>query len=331
MGIKCLLKFISEKHNLVKEVDNKIYQNKRIAIDISILIYRVIIAVRNSGADFTNQKGEITSHIFGLFNKTIELLNKNIIPVYIYDGKPPELKNKTIEERKNIKKKAYEKMLLAETEEDKIKYFKRCSTVSKEQWDQCRELLDLMGIPYINAPEEADSQCAYLAKAGLVDAVLTEDMDILTFGSPKIVRNLTSHKIPTTEIKLNDILSELNLNHNEFIDFCLLLGSDYSTGVENMKPNDIYNYFIKHKDIHKTLDDMKKNNIVVNFDNNYNETKNYFLNPNITKTTLDDLKLKKPQTDILIKKLVDDYGLIKFKVKGKIDKLNKYYELLSKY
>jgi flap endonuclease-1 len=331
MGIKCLLKFLTEKHDLVKEVDNKIYQNKRIAIDISILIYRVIISVRNSGADFTNQKGEITSHILGLFNKTMEILNKGIIPIYIFDGKPPELKYKTIEERKSTKKKAYEKMLLAKNEEDKIKYFKRCSTVTKEQWDQCRELLDLMGIPYINAPEEADSQCAYLAKNGLVDAVLTEDMDILTFGSPKIVRNITSYKIPTTEIKLNDILVQLNLTYDQFIDFCLLLGSDYSNGIENMKPNDIYNYFIQYKNIDKTLEAINKNNGLTNYENNYIETKNYFLNPIINTVTIDELKLKKPKTDILTKKLVEDYGLVKYMIKKKIDKLNKHYDTLSKY
>jgi len=68
MGIKCLLKFINEE-----KIKKENFKNKKIAIDISILIYKVIISIRNSGADFTNQKGEITSHILGLFNKTIEL------------------------------------------------------------------------------------------------------------------------------------------------------------------------------------------------------------------------------------------------------------------
>jgi flap endonuclease-1 len=205
MGIKCLLKFISDNENLVKKVKKENYKNKKIAIDISILIYRIIISIRNSGADFTNQKGEITSHVLGLFNKTIELLHNGIIPVYVFDGKPPNLKNKTLEERKLIKKKAFDKMENAETEEERIKYLKRTVTISKEQWQQCKDLLTMMGIPFIQAPEEADSQCAYLAKNGLVDAVLTEDMDILTFGSSKIVRNLTSHKIEPTEIILDEI------------------------------------------------------------------------------------------------------------------------------
>ena len=194
MGIKNLLKFLNTYPDLVIEKDINEFTGKKIAIDISILLYQVVISVRNSGADLVNKKGEITSHILGLFNKTIKLLNKGIIPVYVFDGKPPELKRKVLDLRKYIRKKAEEKLALAQSEEDKIKYFKRSVIITKKHLEDCRELLDFMGVPYIDAPEEADSQCAWLAKNNLVDAVLTEDMDILTFGSPYIIRNLTSFK-----------------------------------------------------------------------------------------------------------------------------------------
>ena len=330
MGIKCLLKFINETPDLIQQVDNSKYKFKRIAIDISILIYKIIISVRNSGADYTNQQGEITSHILGLFNKTIELLKLGIIPVYVFDGKPPNIKNKLLENRKQIRKKALEKLQFATTEEDKIKYLKRSSSISKEQWTQCKELLELMGIPYINAPEEADSQCAYLAKVGLVYGVLTEDMDILTFGSTKIIRNLTSHKIPTTEIDLNNLLQHLDLNQEEFIDFCILLGCDYCQGLIEYKPNIIYEYFLKNKSIEKTLQAMKNDNINVPDEIHYKDTKKYFLNPNVTPILLNQLKMNKPKYDILLKKLVDKYGLIKFLIKQKLDNLNKYYEILQR-
>ena len=320
MGIKCLLKFINEE-----KIKKENFKNKKIAIDISILIYKVIISIRNSGADFTNQKGEITSHILGLFNKTIELLHNNIIPVYVFDGKPPELKYKTLEDRKNNKKKAFDKMELAETEEDKIKYFKRCVVITKEQWDQCRDLLTTMGIPFINAPEEADSQCAYLAKKGLVDAVLTEDMDILTFGSPKIIRNLTSHKIEPTEIKLENLLNKLELNQEQFIEFCILLGSDYCPGISDLKPEAIFDYFKKSKNIKDTILHMEKDDVKIPFEFNYEETKQYFLNPTILEIKEEDLKLKKPDCDKLIKKLVNNYGFLKNLIKTKLTRLDEYY------
>ena len=326
MGIKYLSKFINENYNLIKKKERSNYQNKKIAIDISILIYKIVISVRNSGADFTNQKGEITSHILGLFNKTIELLQAGIIPVYVFDGKPPSIKNKTIEDRKLIRKKALEKMENATTEEEKIKYFKRSSILYKEQWDQCKDLLDMMGVPYVVAPEEADSQCAYLAKNDLVHAVFTEDMDILTFGAPKIIRNLTSHKVEITEINLEDMLKTLELNQEQFIEFCILLGSDYNEGILDCKPNIIYNYYKKHKNIEDTLTDMKENKIKIPEIFDYTETKQYFMNPTIVEVTEDYLQLHKPDSAKLLKKLVNDYGLIKYLIKGKIDKLNGFYE-----
>ena len=331
MGIKCLLKFINETPELIQQVDNSKYKFKRIAIDISILIYKIIISVRNSGADYTNQQGEVTSHILGLFNKTIELLKLNIIPVYVFDGKPPNIKSKILENRKQIRKKALEKLEHATTEEDKIKYLKRSSSISKEQWDQCKELLELMGIPYINAPEEADSQCAYLAKIGFVEGVLTEDMDILTFGSTKIIRNLTSHKVPTTEIVLDNLLNHLDLNQEEFIDFCILLGCDYCNGVSEYKPNIIYEYFSKNKSIEKTIKAMKNDNMNISNEIQYKDTKKYFLNPNITPILLNQLKMTEPKYDILLSKLVNNYGLIKFLIKQKLEKLRKYYEVLKEY
>jgi flap endonuclease-1 len=94
MGIKNLLKFLSDFPDLIEEKETTNYQGKKIAIDISILMYQVVIAIRNSGSDLTNDRGEITSHILGLFNKTLIFLEKGIIPVYVFDGKPPQLKQK---------------------------------------------------------------------------------------------------------------------------------------------------------------------------------------------------------------------------------------------
>ena len=324
MGIKCLLKFINEFPDLIKFVDRNSLNKKRIAIDISILIYRIIISVRNSGADFTNQKGEITSHILGLFNKTIEFLTLGIIPVYVFDGKPPSLKYKTIEERKEGRKKALEKMEQSISEDEKIKYFKRSSQITKEQWDQCRDLLDIMGIPYVNAPEEADSQCAYLVKQGLVDSVLTEDMDILTFGSTKIIRNIASYKSKPCEIYLSDLLIKLDLTYEQFVEFCILLGSDYCEGIVDTKPKIIYDHYIQHKNIKDTLQSFNKED-----DCNYEEIKEYFINPIVDKIDENSLKLKEPKTDKLIKKLVDEYGLIKYLIKGKIEKLVGFYKNLQ--
>jgi flap endonuclease-1 len=217
-------------------------------------------------------------------------------------------------------------MDLAVSEEDKIKYFKRSSQITKEQWDQCRDLLDMMGVPYINAPEEADSQCAYLAKMGFVDSVFTEDMDILTFGSPKIIRNLTSHKVEVSEINLVDILNQFELNYEQFVEFCILLGSDYCLGIRDINTNVLLEYYLKYKNLEDTLEAFKKDNIKVPEDFNYEEIKNYFLNPQITEVSNENIMLKEPNIPKLLKKLVEEYGLIKYLIKSKLDKLLIYYK-----
>ena len=247
MGIKNMLKFLKTHYpNTIQFINDDNFNKKKIAIDISILLYQVIIAIRNSGADMINNQGDISSHILGLFNKTINLLKMNIIPVYVFDGKPPEFKIKTINSRREIKKRAQQKLGETLNDEDKIKYFKKTVHISKKQIDECIELLDLMGIPYIIAPEEADSQCAELVKSGLVDGVLTEDMDIMAFGANKIYRNLTSYKKENMVITMDNVLSSLKLTYEQFVELCLLFGCDYIEGI-NMDPEKIYEYYFTQR------------------------------------------------------------------------------------
>jgi flap endonuclease-1 len=329
MGIKNLLKFLSENTDTVINKTDKDFCHKKIAIDISIIIYQSVIAIRNSGSDLTNDKGEITSHILGLFNRTLSFLDKGIIPVYVFDGKPPKLKQKILDARKVVKQKALEKLSETTNEADKIKYLKRSVNITKEQMEQCRELLDFMGIPYIDAPEEADSQLSYLCKSSMVYAVLTEDMDILTFGSPKIIRNLTSHKKSVIEISLDNILEKLKLTNDEFIELCILFGCDYCPHLSDIKPEILYKTFIKNKNLDKTLLELKNMGHNVPDIFNYQDAKDYFKEAIHTPIEPNILKLKDVNDDKLVSLLVDKYGLIKYKVLNKLKRLKEYYKNLN--
>ncbi len=329
MGIKNMLKFLNTNFpNSIKKIETNNFEHKYIAIDISILLYQVIIAIRNSGADMINNQGDISSHILGLFNKTINLLKMNIIPIYVFDGKPPVFKTKTINTRKEFKQKATDKLNEDLTEEEKIKYFKRTVYISKKQIDECMELLDLMGIPYITAPEEADSQCAELVKSGIADGVLTEDMDIMTFGATKIYRNLTSYSKDKYMILMDDVLNELKLNYEQFVELCLLFGCDYCDLVSsqvktNNRSEKIYEFYMKNKNIPDTLKDLKKDGIYV-FNTEYNIYKNYFIEPPVTKITENNIKMTLCSKDKLEKLLVSKYGLVKLKIQNKLNYLENY-------
>jgi len=325
MGIKNLLKFLNQYPDIITKINLKDFNGKKIAIDISILLYQVVIAIRNSGADLTNLKGEVTSHILGLFNKTINFLELGIIPIYVFDGKPPRLKCNTLNYRKNIKKNAILKLQNATNNIDKIKYLKRSVTISHQQMNQCRELLNLMGIPYVNAPEEADSQLSYLCKNNMVYAVLTEDMDILTFGSPSIIRNISSNKKIPIQIELTNILNKFNITYEQFIELCILFGCDYCTHLNNINFTIIFNTFIKYKNIEETLNNLKLNGHHVPNSFEYKEAKKYFMDINHTIVDPNNLKLNKPNTDALLHLLVNKYGLVKFKLINKINKLINHY------
>jgi flap endonuclease-1 len=330
MGIKNLLKFLSNFPGILKEINPKQYYGKKIAIDISIIIYQVVIAIRNSGSDLTNEKGEITSHILGLFNKTLYFLDMGIIPIYVFDGKPPQLKQKILDARKNIKRKAIEKLESYDdmSDYDRIKYFKRSVNITYEQINQCRELLQIMGIPYIDAPEEADSQLSYLCKKNMVYAVLTEDMDILTFGSPRIIRNLTTNKREPLEIDLDNVLNKLDLTYEQFIELCILFGCDYCPNVSEIKSSVVYEVYKKHKTIDSTLNELRMLNYTVPDNLDYIEAKKYFMNCN-NYNQVTNFSLKQPNLELLLDLLVNKYGLIKQKVLVKLHKLFIYYFTLK--
>ncbi len=82
-------------------------------------------------------------------------------------------------------------------------------------------MLKLLGCPVIEAPCEAESSCATLAKAKKAYATVTEDMDALTFATPVLLRGLNSKKEPIIEINFADMIKELGLSYEEFVDLCV--------------------------------------------------------------------------------------------------------------
>ena len=334
MGIKNLYKFILQ-NNLEKDLNPTDLKNKIVAIDITILLYQVVISTRSKcGADHLSPSGEISTHILGLFNKTVNLLKKRIIPVYIFDGKPPEIKRKTLEIRKEVRIRALQRLKNTTDEKERIKYLKRSVSINKKQLDECRQLLKIMGIPYVNAPQEADSQCSYLARSGMVDGVLTEDMDIFTFGSPVIYKNLYSIKKSPKIIHLKDILNTTNLTYEEFIEWCCLLGSDYCKGIIDLNYDEILKVYQKFKNIDGVIEFCQSNSVRCNESIDYIKAEDYFLNPQIKEVKNKDIIYKKCNMSTLEKFMVKRFGFSKSKLLKKFYYLkdrNKFIKIRNNY
>lgn len=108
--------------------------------------------------------------------------------------------------------------------------------LTREMIEDAKMLLILMGVPVITAPTESEAQCAALVKAGLADAVVSDELDSLAFGANVLLRNLNFKKEPITEIMLNKVLSGFDMSQNKFVDLCILLGSDYCNTVTGIGP-----------------------------------------------------------------------------------------------
>lgn len=123
----------------------------------------------------------------------------------------------------------------AQDMENISKFNKRVVRVTRQHNDDCKKLLRLMGLPIIESPSEAEAQCAQLCKEGLVYATATEDMDGLTFGSPRLVRNMTtSNNEKVKEYYLDKVLSGLGITHQQFIDLGILMGCDYCESIKGI-------------------------------------------------------------------------------------------------
>lgn len=313
MGILGLSKLIADIAPFaIKEGEIKQFFGRKIAIDASMCLYQFLIAVRSEGAQLTSVDGETTSHLMGMFYRTIRLLENGIKPVYVFDGKPPDLKSGELAkraERREEAQKALDKATEAGDEADMDKFNRRLVRVTKEHSAEAKELLKLMGVPYVDAPCEAEAQCAALVKAGKVYATATEDMDALTFGSSIMLRHLTfseARKMPVKEYHYEKILKGFELSSKEFIDLCILLGCDYCDSIKGIGPKRAIELINTYRDIETILENIDRKKYTVPEDWNYEVARELFVKPDVTNPEEIDLKWSDPDEEGLVKFLCGD-------------------------
>lgn len=330
MGILGLTKLLGDHApGCMKEQEIKNYFGRKVAIDASMCIYQFLIAVRQDGSQLMNEDGETTSHLMGMFYRSIRMLEHGIKPVYVFDGKPPDMKSGELEKRKERREeaqKALEKAEEAGDEENIEKFNRRLVKVSKQHNDECKELLKLMGVPYIEAPGEAEAQCAVLVKAGKVYATGTEDMDALTFGTSVQLRNLTvaeARKLPIKEFHYQKLLDELGMNKDEFIDLCILLGCDYCESIRGIGPKRAYDLVKQHHCIEEILKHLDSKKYTVPEDWMYKEARRLFQEPEVTDPETLDLKWTDPDEEALVEYMVNKKNFSEDRIRNGIKKLQK--------
>jgi len=226
---------------------------KSIAIDAYNALYQFLAIIRQpDGTPLKDSTGKITSHLSGLLYRTSNLVELGIKPIYVFDGVPPALKEVEIKRRMRAKEEAlvrYEKALKEGKVEEARMYAQATSRLKDYMAEDSKRLLDLMGIPWIQAPSEGEAQAAYVVRRGDADYCASQDYDSLLFGASRLVRNVTisgRRKLPSKDVyievipevvELEQVLKECGITYEQLVDIGILIGTDFNPeGVKGLGP-----------------------------------------------------------------------------------------------
>jgi 5'-3' exonuclease len=290
MGIRNLLLFCKESMTEKGIYD---YLGHQMVVDAmhQVVKYSIIIRYNNNGNDIYNQNGKSITHIYAILKSLTTFMSLAILPIYVFDGKIPESKKFCSQNRQHKKHLA---KLKCDSIEDKLsdeytKYIKRTHTTGNEEINDIKKLLYYSGIPYIQAPYEADPQCAIMSHLNKIYGVISDDSDMLTYGSSILLKDFSLKSTSIKEYKLSNVLKYLenkkniilrNFNkvssktfeHENLVDISILFGSEYS-------PRHIRG--IDHEDLFKLYIYLDMNlehtiNSIINYTENNNKDQNIY-------------------------------------------------------
>src|SRR5439155_597063 len=238
------------------------FSGKILAIDAFNTLYQFLAIIRQpNGTPLMDRQGRVTSHLSGLIYRLSNFVEAGIKPVFVFDGEPPRLKARTIQSRGEIKRRAErewrEAVEIGDLATARTKAM-QTSRLTDEMIEQSKRLLDLLGIPTVQAPGEGEAQASAMARAGQAYAAASQDFDSLLFGSPRLVKNLAisgRRKLPRKEvyvevhpeeISLEATLANRGMTGEQLVDMGLLSGTDFNDGVRGIGPKKALALIKKH-------------------------------------------------------------------------------------
>lgn len=282
---------------------------KHIAIDGFNALYQFLAIIRGvDGAPLKDLQGNVTSHLSGIFNRTINLVEDHIKPIYVFDGLPHPLKMAEIGRRKTIREEATKKMTEAldhGEEAEAAKFAQASSKLTGTMIEESKELLTAMGIPIIQATQDGEAQTAYLVNQGLAWAAASQDYDSLLFGADRIVRNLSQNRVRkfgsttiTVDLEwysLSKVLEELKISRDQLVDIAILIGVDFFPGIEGIGAKTAQKLIMEHGSLEKIIDarvEVRKKPLELDLDL-INQVRQIFLHPTV-ETHLPPIKWIEP-------------------------------------
>lgn len=370
MGIKGLNQLIKRfAPNATKIISLKGYQDQgtSVAIDTSIYLYRYMYGNKSENG-----------FLYSFLTQAANFMKHGIVPIYVFDGKPPDSKRLTIEKRKKVHTKIREDissiskkidclriditrgvhtvpptpvnsdqdcndsapdengtadilagvnshflsvndpLIAVKKKQSEINELtqkleslnKRNIRVTSENIEDLKSMLTLMGVPYIEADGEAEQLCCLMSRNGLVDVVLSQDSDTLPFQS-----NLTWREVPKNvrekrgknvyeEYNLERILKDMELSYTQFLDMCIMCGTDHIERVPRLGPVSAYRQIVDKKSIEDIV-----------YQCSYKFPENYMSQVEESRIGFKSEEMALPEPETLERKPINKYQLKRFIMK----------------
>jgi flap endonuclease-1 len=302
---------------LKRRVNMEELNGRTLTIDALNYLYAFLSVIRQpDGTPLTDGEKRITSHLSGLFYRTINLFESNIKPIFVFDGEPPVLKKDTIKERHEIREEArvrWEEALSVGDIAAARKYAQFSSKLTDEMIRESKDLLGYLGVPWIRAPSEGEAQAAYMTKKGDAWSTGSQDYDSILFGSPRLIRNIVisgRRKLPGKNVYVKiepelvdsvESLKSIGVTREQLVEIALILGTDFNPGIKGIGPKTALKLIRNYGSAERAL---KEKGLPIEAP--YEEVREIFLSPNVT----DDYELKSGRLDKekVMRLLVDEHN-----------------------
>jgi len=310
-------------------------RGRTLAVDANNMLYQFLALIRmRDGRPFTDSKGHTTSHLVGLLLRTTRLMaDYDIRPIFVFDGRPPELKMRTLEERRGYRERARAEWESALNRGDYSTAWSKAvamNSLTHDMKDDAKKVLTLLGVPHVQAPQEGEAQAAHIAIRGDVWAANSRDYDSVLFGAPRLVRYVTvsgqeflpSKGVPRPLIpeliELQKLLASLEITREQLIDLAILVGTDFNTGIKGVGPKTALRLVRAHGRLEELPEEYR-----TQLPENFDELRRIFLKPLVIDEY--DLDFKELDEEGLHRFLCDERSFSEARVDLAVHRMREFY------
>ena len=286
------------------------------------------------------------SHLYGLLYRLNFYYSKKIFPIFCFDGRVSELKRLITKDQLNDFR--FVQKWYKEAIDSGNKTVAREIAMSKEyMWQniilESKQLLGALGVPYVESPASAESQCVYLVKQKVAHYSNSQDYDSLLFGCPSLIQNLSKSlrrkvqgkwkyaKITPVLINLKKTLKKLEITQFQLVDIGLLIGTDYFSGIKGLGPKKSLAFIKKYKQVENIINrERDKYDFSALTPETIKKVRKLFLFPDVNNMT-DTYHWNHPHKSSVLTLLCEEHHLNKERVENSLDKLSNNYEKCKTY